>query len=282
MKKGFIIYLLVFLVLINFIQASDENTCNLNIELLNQDPYPATPGEYVKLVFQVDGLESPGCAKRIYFTLLEQYPIEFDAFSDPTHVIKGDTYINKFDSFYLATYKVRVSKDALDGSIPLEIIYKFEGSDSIVAKDFDLEIKDISADFEIFVYDYLNNRLSFEILNTGKADVNSLIFEIPSQEGIKIIGSNKQIVGDLDSNEYTSTDFNVQSMNLEELKVIIHYTDKIGVRRTLEKTVSYNSSYFEGRDENKRSIPWVWIIIIAIIAWYCYRRYKKNKKVKKN
>ena len=29
--------------------------CDLDVSLINQDPYPAIQGDYVKLVFQVDG-----------------------------------------------------------------------------------------------------------------------------------------------------------------------------------------------------------------------------------
>ena len=33
-------------------------SCVLDTTLLNQDPYPAVPGDYVNLVFQVTGLQS--------------------------------------------------------------------------------------------------------------------------------------------------------------------------------------------------------------------------------
>ena len=73
MKRG-IIYLLLSLMLISFANAE---SCNLNAKLINQDPYPAMPGEYVELVFQLTGVENPECGN-IGFSVMEEFPFSLN------------------------------------------------------------------------------------------------------------------------------------------------------------------------------------------------------------
>jgi len=49
----------VFLMSVSFATAAVE--CNLDAKMINQDPYPAVPGEYVKVVFELTGISSLDC-----------------------------------------------------------------------------------------------------------------------------------------------------------------------------------------------------------------------------
>ncbi len=67
MKKGVLLFFLVsFMISIS----TAQEFCELNTTLLNQDPYPAVPGNYVKLVFQVKGVDNSEC-NDIIFELLD-------------------------------------------------------------------------------------------------------------------------------------------------------------------------------------------------------------------
>ncbi|MEK6850524.1 MAG: hypothetical protein AABX85_03040 [Nanoarchaeota archaeon] len=70
----FMFVLVGFISLTNFVHAE---SCSPTVTLLNQDPYPVIPGEYVKLVFQIEGLANSECGK-VYFELIEDYPMKFD------------------------------------------------------------------------------------------------------------------------------------------------------------------------------------------------------------
>ena len=85
--KRMLILALIGLVLISFSSAE----CDLSISMINQDPYPAVPGDYVKVVFQVAGIEDPSC-KEVSFELLEQYPIVFDPDQKRIYEIEAGTY----------------------------------------------------------------------------------------------------------------------------------------------------------------------------------------------
>lgn len=283
MKRGarYIWILPLLIISMSFISAM---ACDLNVSMINQDPYPAIPGDYVKVVFQVDGVANPECGK-IYFNLVENYPLIFDPGQNTEIVIDSGTYSQDFSSFLIAPYKVRIDSNALDGDNPIEVRYKYANNQNYETQQFNLNIKNNKADFEIYVKDYnpTTHIITFEILNTGKQDVKALTMEIPKQATIQIKGPNVNIVGDLDSNEYTTADFEAVPTK-GDINVTLYYTDSIGVRRTLQSKVSYDPTYFSDRvtGASKGSI-WAYLFWLVVIIWavsFFYKRYKRKKKQK--
>ncbi len=281
MKRGLTIsFVFALIFAISFISAE----CALDATLLNQDPYPAVPGEYVKLVFQVTGTESPDC-KNIFFELVPEYPIIFNPDSDPKVNIKGGTFITGFSSSILVPYKVRVDENSLDGENPIKV--RFSTTSNLTLKnqqkEFNLTVEDSKTDFEVFIkdYDYITKIITFEILNIGKIDVQALTVDIPQQENIVVKGSQRNIVGDLDSNDYSTAEFEATPSN-GEITLKILYTDSINVRREVEKTVTFNSKYFEERNGDKAGVsPWTYFIIIAVLVVLVYWWFKRKKNKKK-
>lgn len=273
-KINFILILLALVILPTVVAAN----CQIDASLINQDPYPAIPGEYVKVVFQIEGVENPECGV-VEFELKESYPISLDPNTTSKITINSGTYSRKYSSFYLATYKLRIDEDALDGNNPIEVAYS-GGSNAEILKEFNIFVEDTKADFEVYVknYDYITRILTFEILNIEDVDVEAVTLEIPKQENTTIKGANKKVVGDLDSNEYTTADFEATPKD-GEIEVVITYTDSINVRRTITKQVEFDSSYFTDRAANQKSQPiWLYAVIGLIIVWFIWRRIRKAKR----
>ena len=276
MKRSVILFLALSFILLPMINAA---ACDLSISLINQDPYPAIPGDYVKVVFQIDGVENPECGV-VNFELKENYPFSLDPNVSNKVSINAGTYSRTYSSFYLATYKLRVSEDALDGNNPIEVAYSSKfGAD--ILKEFNINVEDTKADFEVHVknYNYVTHILTLEILNIEDVDVEALTLEIPKQEEMQVKGANKKVIGDLDSNEYTTADFEIIMPEGEStLNITLIYTDSINERRSLTEEVLFDSSYFTDRNGSKKSFPWFWtIVVLAVIVWFIYRRYKKKK-----
>jgi len=276
MKKSVIILLLMY-----SISFAAADVCILNTTLLNQDPYPAVPGDYVKLVFQLEGIDSPDCDD-ITFNLLADYPIEFNPGESGLKTFKKVDYIKDYESNILIPYEVRINEDALDGATPVEVRVQSK-HDAPITKTFDIEIDDVRAAFEVYVkdYSYATNEMTLEILNIESSDIEALTLEIPKQDEINIKGANRIVVGDLDSNEYTTADFEA-SPTEGEFKVNLIYSDAINVRRTVEKTVSFDSSYFTNRKADIKTTGKgtyiVWAVIIILLAWWIIKKFKKKKK----
>ena len=280
MKNSILISFFVLLIIFSSATLSAQD-CSLKVSMINQDPYPAIPGEYVKVVFQVEGISNEKCG-RIEVKLLEKYPISFDEVDDSIITFQSGVYEKDFSSFLTAPFKVRIDENALDGDTPIEIRTKTSFTSAYITKQFLLNIEDSKVDFEVHVkdYDYNTNTVTFEILNIGKNDVEALTVEIPKQEGIKIKGQNRNIVGDIDSNEFSTADFEA-IINDGKIKMSITYTDSINIRRTIEKSVEFDSAYFLDRKaDQKTTSKWSYVFGVAVIlaiGYYFYRRQKKKK-----
>lgn len=277
MQRGITISL-ILLLLIGFTSAE----CALSITKVNQDPVEANPGETVKVLFKIDGISNPQCGT-INFRLKEGFPFTVDPESENPITIKSGTYTTDYQTYYLATYKLRVDEDALDGDTQIETAYTIGNSDVEKINKFDVTIKDTTADFEVYVKDYnMNTRtLTFEILNIADVDVKALTMEIPKQDNIQVKGANRVVVGDLDSNEYTTADFEATATD-GKIDLTIYYTDSVNVRRQINETITFDSSYFTDLSRDKVSQPyWLYALILAVISWFVWRKYKKHKLKKK-
>ena len=283
-KKVFpMLFLMAVLLVIRYISASSDGACILNTSLINQDPYPAIPGDYLKLVFQVNGVENPNCGG-VSIKLNQAFPFTLDPGATDTFTANAGIFNRDYSSFLIAPYKIRVNEEALDGSNPIEVAVTYSQATmkTTILEKFNVEIEDKRADFEIYVknYDSMTNILTLEVLNIGKADIKSLTLKIPAQENISIKGANTNVLGDLDSNDYTTADFEAVS-NGGKINLEIIYTDEINVRRTVNKPVLFEMSYFKNRKAEQKDYTLWYIIspvVLVIILVILYRRYKKGKK----
>ncbi len=272
-KLVFTFAVLICLIALNNVLAAD--ICDIDVSLLNQDPYPAVPGDSLKVVFQVDGIASSECGD-IRIELVEEFPFSIDPSSNSIYEIKSGTYTKDYNSAFMAPFKVRIDEDALNGETPIKIKY------NNVERMFNVEIRDIRANFEIFVedYDLATETISFEILNIGSEDIEAVTLEVPTQEMIQIYGATRENVGDLSSNEATTSDFKISSEK-NKIDLIIHYSDITNTRRTIEQTINLNLGNFTLlSDKNNFSFLWILLIVILILGFIFYKKKcRKNKKV---
>jgi len=281
MKKVILIFaLMIFLSSFAF-----ALKCDINATLVSQDPYPAVQGDYVKLVFQLSGpgISDSSCGK-VRVELVENFPISFDPNVSNKIETQAGVYASDYSSNLIAPFKVRVDKYALQGDNPIKLKYSFgvgTGTESNLEKTFNLNVQDIETDFEVSVkdYNYATKTITFEILNVGKNNVESLVAEIPVQNNIEVKGSRRDIIGSLDSNDDTTFTFEATPKD-GQINMILLYNDNAGVRRQVEKSMMFNSADFKGRVRDQSGSGkrvWIILIIIVIVIWYFWRRHKKKK-----
>ena len=169
----------------------------------------------------------------------------------------------------------------VDGDNPIEVQYSSAGSQGEILKQFNLNVGDSQSDFEVFVkdYNYATKDLSLEILNYGKSKAQAILAEIPKQGTINITGANKNLAGDLDANEYTSIDFFGSPVD-GQIQVLLSYTDAAGIRRSVTKQITYDSSYFINTKPSTGGLSWINVLIVVVILaviYFLYKRYKKKK-----
>lgn len=268
----------LIVLLLGFTQAG----CVLDVSLVNQDPYPVSPGENVKIIFQVTGINNRECGK-VTLNLIEKFPFSLDPSSDALQTIQSGDYVRDYSNSWLVPYTLRIDENAKEETTKLDIQIMSSGNVLEVIKSFDIEIEDVQTEFEIHVKDYSKAKqtITLEILNTGNQDVDALSLEIPEQENIQVLGNNKNIIGVLDANEYTTTTFQADAQS-GELKFIVKYNDATGTRRTYEEKTLFNSTPFTLKEQNsKKSSGTTTFILLAFvlgIGVYWYYKKQKNKR----
>lgn len=285
MKKINFLVIAIALILMPLINAASPITsCQLDATLLNQDPDPAQPGDYVEVVFQVSGVQNTKC-NGAKFEIVPKYPFSLDKESSAMKQIYGSTFTKDYSKVWNIPYDLRVDKDALEGENTIEVKFaKGDASEgSYLSKKFNISIEDLRVDFELSVRDYNpeTNEITFEILNIGEHDIDALTIEIPEQEGVTIKGTPRKIVGSLDSNEETTFDFKALP-ETENIELNIFYTDEINERRSLTKQVSFNPEHFPQESQGVQFSIWFYLFIILLVAiiirYFWIKRKKKKKK----
>jgi hypothetical protein len=294
---AFVIMILSGLICFNVVSAEEVNySVNSNyggiqVSSLKYEPYPANPGEYVDVWIKANIGTSVNYAK---FEVLDSFPFSVDSSENPIREY------NDFSGDVVIHYKVRVNKDAVEGANQLKIkISSGSGSGSVYSMDID--VADAQTDFDLVVQDSTTSEISLAIANIGKNTANSMIVRIPEQESYKTTGTNGQMVGNLESGDYTVTSFSLTQVgrNPGNLIVQIDYTDSIGVRRSVLKEVQFGSQSYGNmtgnfssvnRDFTRGNFPgmqtkkpkWPYFLagglLLIIIGFFAYGKYKKSIK----
>ena len=287
MKKSVILGIILFssIILASAFVSSNRDFCNLQAQLINQDPYPAMPGETVKLLFQISGIETTAC-NDIIVELNPRYPFSLVQGQEARVRIQGGTYTRNHAGHLMVPYEVYVDSGVIQGNNKIELKYTTDRSmNTFLTREFDIEVRDVTTDFEVFIRDYDSSqkRITFEILNSGKNNIEALTVEIPRQENIVVKGSNRNIVGFLDANDFITTNFEATPKE-GNIELVLYYTDLIGERRSFSKSVYFEPDYFEGRlrdEQNLSGMIYIVVVLIAfIVGYYFYKRHQKNKKKK--
>ncbi len=259
---------------------AERGVCDLSVSILNQEPFPAVPGDVVEIVFMLSGLDTTDCGV-IDFEIFEEYPFSIMPYDESKYAIQSGTYTKGYSPHKTIPVDFKVHEDALDGDNPLEIGYRSSFEEGSHTQKFNIEVQDVKADFEIFVssYNYATKEIKFEILNIGKSDIEAVTIEVPAQKNVRIYDSNKENIGDLSSNEDTSAEFKAD-VNGESINLLVSYSDATQERRTLGKNVVFDSKLFEATNVSNNIPAWYWIIgaLILIIIYYYYSKKKKQRK----
>lgn len=282
MKKSILLVVFAFLFVLSFVSASG---CDMSIKLINQDPYPAIPGEYVKLVFELSGVGSPNCQGSV-FEISPEYPFS----SDPGQALSVDvneiSFINNYKQTVLVPYKLRVDKDAVDGDANVKTKLTIGSTDTSKYSfdNFNVSVKDVRANFDVILndYSYTTNNFVIGLINVGKNDAESLIVTLPEQANLKVTGASEKVIGSLASNDDTTVSFNAVP-KAGPIKVELSYNDKTNTRRTIESQIVFPEGAFESTKAStgkSATYYFVILVVILVIGYLIYRHYKKNKKKK--
>jgi hypothetical protein len=229
----------------------------LRVNLVNQNPIMADPGSYVDLAFKVENMGT-GVSKNTSLILVPEYPFSLEPGADAVQNIGTIGGLQNGNNAFLVKYRLRVDDGAVNGDNPIKLRYSEGSSNSYSTVSFNVSVSNPRTSFDVIMQD----STTLAVANIGSNIASSVIVSIPNQQNLRVSGATSSIIGTLNAGDYTLVTFQfVQSFNNSarnftrnggsavgapenpaNVTVDVSYTDTLGIRRTVEKNVSFISS----------------------------------------
>jgi len=126
-------------------------------------------------------------------------------------------------------------------------------------------------------------KVTVKFINNEVADIKFLTVELLDTEDYKILSPSIEYIGDLDSDDFESVDFNLALDTKESsvnLPLKISYKDSLNNDYSEELSVQLDiltADEFGVKSNGKYTIAIV-VIIVLIIIYFVYRRWKRKKR----
>lgn len=290
-------------------------TSNKYAQIISVDRTKINPGEETVLTFTINNIgKSP--LNNLVFTWSEESNVILPVGTDNTRYIPYLGIGESKDLVYTVVANPTATRGLYNLNLKLTFDALNSSSNSVQSTRIETNAGVLvggSTDFEVALTDGSSGSTSFSIANIGSNPASSVSVMIPEQTGWKVSGSNSAIIGNLNQGDYTIASFKLQSsgsmMNktgtgfkgdvpaqnnlsttpTNELKIQIAYTDTMGKRVLLDKILTVSPQSMMG---NVTGIPgrtttqpgffstywYLIVIILGIIVYFGYKRYKKMKR----
>lgn len=207
------------------------------ITLSNSSPSSVAPGSSNQIVLKFRN-EGTGVARNLYVdinTAMDHLTNAFSIVGSGTRFSIGS--LGPGDETEIR-FTLLVDSQAQTGvyNIPLKISGVNYSSSDLIG----MGVAGIT-DFELS-YQESGSSFLLSVSNIGVNPARAVSVEIPSQSSFKVSGSTTQVIGNLNSGDYTSANFQVSQMGRSDMAIKILYTDAGGVRRSLEKRLAVKLS----------------------------------------
>ena len=188
MKKMILVLMVILLCGVSY--AADN--AYIRETLLNQDPDPAEPGEYVELRWNVEKFGNDEL-QDIKYELKPEYPFFFDGSDQPVKELDDWIGYSDDDEYYTLYYKLKVADDAVEDTYDIKLAKKHDKLRDWATSEFDIRVGDamnvdlttgsiVSSPMKL-VSDLEEAELDVEISNIGDEDAEAVKVELALPEG---------------------------------------------------------------------------------------------------
>ncbi|MFH2019939.1 MAG: hypothetical protein ABIJ34_00865 [archaeon] len=144
--KRLLTFILLFTLLASIALAVEAP--GINITLMNQEPDPVNPGEYLELRFMIHNTQADTVATNFQVMLDPEYPFSLDANEEALRSYGDLPALGNSKNALVVKYKVRVDEKAVQGSNPVRIKYK-HGNLPWISREFFVEVRTRDANLGI-------------------------------------------------------------------------------------------------------------------------------------
>lgn len=182
----FLILLAISAAFVNAAGSVNSGSAVIKISLLNQDPNPARAGDTVNLRLKVEN-EGGQPVKVLEMQILEDYPFTVASGDDVKSIQNLNAYTTG-DNYVNVEYKVKIDKDATQGTKPLQVRYRMDNSPwTTMALSVSVSTQEFA---QIIFVDKAKlapgkeTDLKFTINNVGNAPLQNMIFSWNEENGV--------------------------------------------------------------------------------------------------
>ena len=129
-------------------------------------------------------------------------------------------------------------------------------------------------------------KLSFKIINSGLGDISFVNVRIISVNGLEILGSGEDYIGTVSSNDFETASFDALFKSSgASISAVVSYKDFENKQQqetvTLPVKVYTQEKALElGLTSKSKNGFYVGIVIVILVIWFFYRKWRKAKKDK--
>ncbi len=237
--KKIVLILLLCLTFLPIVKAETyPESVNLQIQILKYDPYPAEPGQYVHVWFNVEnnGLND---AEKVTFEIIPEFPFSLDKNENATR------YFGKIEALDNVgiDYILRVDANAVEGWNTIKIRYKTGESKAWIEKSFDIYVQTLHSIIYVENVETLpkeispgeEGKLKLTIKNFAGYELRNIIvkLDLANLPLMPINEVNEKVIKILSSNESKELTFNLlvqpdASCGIYKIPILINYSDYSG------------------------------------------------------
>ncbi|MEM2139082.1 MAG: hypothetical protein QXM96_02930 [Candidatus Woesearchaeota archaeon] len=141
-------FFITFILLIIAFGFANAQTPAINITLMNQNPDPVSPGNYVELRFKIFNSKPDTIAENFQIMIEPKYPFSLDSNEEKVKNLGSLVGYGNSQNVQIVKFKVRVDEKAVEGLNPITIKYKHNRLDWL-SQDFNVDVQAVDANLAI-------------------------------------------------------------------------------------------------------------------------------------
>jgi hypothetical protein len=293
MKTKFLILLTVIFIAQIYLASA------LTISSVSSNPNEVQPGEKFSLDLKIENNLEDDVENVIVSLILNDKinPVPFAPYQSSSEYVIDE--INNGDD-EKASFDLIAFADAISGTytIPVQVSYKLNNGtqgplESLGVVSIIINAKpkiDVSSGGNVLIRG-INGKISIKVINLGLGDAKFLSISLKQISGMQITNSDKVYIGNIDSNDFDTADFNVfvnaDAPSSVNLPVELTYIDSRNNEITENKIISIKTyTAKEATELGLISGNNTFLIIVSLVGFLVlfliYRRIRKRNKSKRN
>ena len=286
MKKQILTMTLVIFLSLSFISA-------FSIKDVESSPEEVTPGQIIEVSIEIENIFSDDIENLIVKLDLSDESIPFAPYQSSAEKFVeelegGDEETLKFRLIALPSAQSGIYK------IPVKTSYENKEENVSIKEEISLISLIVNSDVELKVFfeDSVlirgkENTFSIKIINSGFADVRFAYLTVHDVVGIRFISEREQYIGDIDSDDFDSVEYNAyigpSASSLIKLPVTLKYRDATNKEFIEQKEISFKVYSLKEAQEFglvQKSNYAIFLGAGVLVIFYIGYRIRKKRKLK--